>query len=138
MIDFEAEIIDKEAGIFEASKVLTALKHINQLNLKLTNNSGERPFINAAGGSLWFFCDNREDLKVLLSIVSGAWNKSTSGEEIRYSNTLFGAPICVFAKDSALPETCHVVEEVKEIPAQPATTRIIRTIQCNIPTHETL
>jgi hypothetical protein len=86
--------------------------------------------INSYGGTMWFTTHQRSDIQVLLQLAP-RWEKKTEGDEIRYIANVDGVPYWVTARDSALPDTCKLVEREVEIPAQPARISKVMMVECS-------
>lgn len=96
---------------------------------------------NPSCGYPWFYVSQRSDLEQLLTLapVGKFWKKAPQGESIVYSIDLEPADdasdsirsITIYVSGDAFPPTCKIVEVEEEVPAQPATIRKVRKIQCN-------
>lgn len=93
------------------------------------------------GFNLWFGVETRADLEALLTLAPAGqvWSKEYSESGITYRLTLpsvegeeeISMDIHIYAAGEALPPTCKLVEEIVEVPAQPATTKVVRRVRCS-------
>lgn len=90
-------------------------KHIiNTLGDKLTDSCRLSP-----SGVFWIHINNREDLATVMTLAP-LWTKSPGSTGIDYSAVVLGVGVTIKAEAAALPNTCKMVEEEYEVPAQPA------------------
>ena len=89
--------------------------------------------VSPYGGSLWVTVNNRTDLELALSLAKPGtiWQKSVSGNVMRYSANIDEVPVTVRAKTNALPATCKIEKKMVEIPATPAYKTEVETIVCD-------
>ena len=93
--------------------------------------------LNATGGSMWLTLDNRDDMKVALTLAP-VWSKSKGidEQEIDYDATVDNVPIKIRAVSGALPASCKLVEEEYEIPASEARIGKRMVLKCAQPSPE--
>lgn len=86
--------------------------------------------------SIYFTTSDRETLVELFKLAPAGvlWKKRYEPAAIEYRcNPVEGDDyaIIIVANEGALPETCKIVEEEVEVPAQPATTKKVRKLSCS-------
>jgi hypothetical protein len=77
---------------------------------------------------------NRQDLVHLMELAQ-IWKKTSGGDAICYKAEVKGHGITIIARDSALPDTCKLVEELVELPAEPAKParkEYIKVLKCDL------
>ena len=84
---------------------------------------------NLSGLLPWFTVSNRDDLAQLLKLAP-KWNKSAEGNKIAYRAFVDPYDVVIWAQDSAIPPTCHVVKKTRVIPAQEERIEEVEEIVC--------
>lgn len=76
-------------------------------------------------------CSREEVLEAMELLKAGKWKKSNSSAEgcLDYSAEINGVTVRLWG--AAPPGSCRMVELIEEVPAQPATTRVVRKLICS-------
>jgi len=141
MIPYIKEVSDSLNSYLEScavSQVKTAQRTTLGLHLlsQLEGTIDDRVYINGYGGSFHIDLYTREDLQLFMTLAP-LWTKTTSGDLISYEATIYGVEFHLRAHEAALPDTCKLVEEEVDIPAQPARKEKRMVVKCNKPSEET-
>lgn len=86
--------------------------------------------------AIYFTTSDRETLVELFKLAPPGvlWRKRYEPAAIEYRCTPVEGvdyEIVITANEGALPDTCKIVEEEVEVPAQPATTKKVRKLSCS-------
>lgn len=87
--------------------------------------------INHCGSFLQIQTPTRQDLMRVLKAFPGKWDKSVGEKDATLDYTLHrdGEPD-IYCKSAPPPPSCQIVEEVVDIPAQPARRELRKVVKC--------
>jgi hypothetical protein len=125
----QAKTMSAAASRFVEKNIDAALLRIVPVMDSLSESCDFNPY----GGSMWFTCNNREDVVHLLTLAP-QWKKENVGTGIAYTATVEGVDYRITAIDDALPPTCRVVEKTVLVPEQviAAHTEVQKVVECNV------